>query len=130
MVKLDCRLDEQNLNLNVHNVRHAHRTGGGRPGGGRPSAAVRPENFEQKMARFMKDSEERLSTLKRATESKRGGRGQEEGNLLAVSIKKNDSYMLVAMLEILSDMPLFSYLLNENNATSIGLWKSRFWFLE
>lgn len=46
---------------------------GGRPGGGRPSSAVRPENFEQKMARFMKESEERLTTLKRATESKRGG---------------------------------------------------------
>lgn len=33
------------------------------------------ENFEQKMARFLKDSEDRLTTLKRATESKRGGRG-------------------------------------------------------
>ena len=52
--------------------------GGGRPGGGR-NVAVRPENFEQKMARFMKDSEERLSTLKRATESKRGGRGARRG---------------------------------------------------
>ena len=52
---------------------------GGRPGGGRPSSAVRPENFEQKMARFMKDSEERLTTLKRATESKRGGRGARRG---------------------------------------------------
>ncbi len=51
---------------------------GGRPGSGRP-AASRPENFEQKMARFMKDSEERLSTLKRATESKRGGRGARRG---------------------------------------------------
>ena len=39
------------------------RQGGGRPGGGRPSAAVRPENFEQKMARFMKDSEERLINI-------------------------------------------------------------------
>ncbi len=48
--------------------------GGSRPGS-RPSSAPRPENFEQKMARFMKDSEERLTTLKRATESKRGGRG-------------------------------------------------------
>lgn len=47
-------------------------------GGGRPSQN-RPENFEQKMARFMKDSEERLSTLKRATESKRGGRGARRG---------------------------------------------------
>ena len=47
-------------------------------GGGRPSND-RPENFEQKMAKFMKDSEERLSTLKRATESKRGGRGARKG---------------------------------------------------
>jgi S1 RNA binding domain protein len=47
-------------------------------GGGRPSND-RPENFEQKMAKFMKDSEERLTTLKRATESKRGGRGARRG---------------------------------------------------
>ncbi|WP_313894885.1 S1 domain-containing RNA-binding protein [Psychrobacillus sp.] len=37
------------------------------------------ENFEQKMTRFLKDSEDRLSTLKRATESKRGGRGAKRG---------------------------------------------------
>jgi S1 RNA binding domain protein len=37
------------------------------------------ENFEQKMARFLKDSEERLTTLKRATETKRGGRGAKRG---------------------------------------------------
>lgn len=50
-----------------------------RHSGGRPSFNERPENFEQKMAKFMKDSEERLSTLKRATESKRGGRGARRG---------------------------------------------------
>ncbi|RAS87782.1 S1 domain-containing RNA-binding protein [Priestia endophytica] len=37
------------------------------------------ENFEQKMARFLKDSEENLSTLKRSTETKRGGRGGRRG---------------------------------------------------
>ncbi|MFS0784156.1 S1 domain-containing RNA-binding protein [Bacillus sp. 1P06AnD] len=37
------------------------------------------ENFEQKMARFLKDSEDRLSTLKRSTETKRGGRGGRRG---------------------------------------------------
>lgn len=52
--------------------------GGGGRQGNRPNQN-RPENFEQKMARFMKDSEERLSTLKRATESKRGGRGARRG---------------------------------------------------
>ncbi|AST93993.1 S1 domain-containing RNA-binding protein [Sutcliffiella cohnii] len=37
------------------------------------------ENFEQKMARFLKDSEDRLASLKRNTESKRGGRGARRG---------------------------------------------------
>src|SRR4051812_27094072 len=35
----------------------------------------KPENFETKMAKFLKDSEDRLTSLKRSTESKRGGRG-------------------------------------------------------
>lgn len=37
------------------------------------------ESFEQKMSRFLKDSEDRLSSLKRNTESKRGGRGARRG---------------------------------------------------
>ncbi|GIN22975.1 S1 domain-containing RNA-binding protein [Siminovitchia fordii] len=37
------------------------------------------ESFEQKMNRFLKDSEDRLSSLKRHTESKRGGRGSRRG---------------------------------------------------
>ncbi|WP_099224493.1 MULTISPECIES: S1 domain-containing RNA-binding protein [Listeria] len=37
------------------------------------------ENFEDKMSKFLKDSEDRLSTLKRQTESKRGGRGARRG---------------------------------------------------
>ncbi len=35
----------------------------------------RVETFESKMAKFLKDSEDRLTSLKRHTESKRGGRG-------------------------------------------------------
>jgi S1 RNA binding domain protein len=45
---------------------------GGRPfkgGGGSRSS------FEDKVSRFLKDSEERISSLKKSTESKRGGRG-------------------------------------------------------
>jgi S1 RNA binding domain protein len=63
--------------------------GGGGYGGGRPRQGGRPndrgaqggtrENFESKMARFLKDSEDRLSSLKRHTESKRGGRGAKRG---------------------------------------------------
>jgi len=39
--------------------------------------APRPSglSFEDKLSRFLKDSDERLSDLKRNTESKRGGRG-------------------------------------------------------
>jgi S1 RNA binding domain protein len=63
-----------------------HGGGGQRPrqgGGGRSNdrgqGGGQRENFESKMARFLKDSEDRLSTLKRATESKRGGRGARRG---------------------------------------------------
>ncbi|BCG56626.1 S1 domain-containing RNA-binding protein [Paenibacillus sp. URB8-2] len=52
--------------------------GGGynRERGGRPfkPAAGKP-SFEDKMSRFLKDSEERMSSLKKNTEGKRGGRG-------------------------------------------------------
>ena len=37
------------------------------------------ESFEDKMSKFLKSSEENLSTLKRSTESKRGGRGGRRG---------------------------------------------------
>ncbi|MDX8363147.1 MULTISPECIES: S1 domain-containing RNA-binding protein [Bacillaceae] len=51
-----------------------------RKGSNRPPRDFRPkENFEQKMARFLKESEDRLSSLKRNTESKRGGRGARRG---------------------------------------------------
>lgn len=42
--------------------------------GSRPPAAGRA-SFEDKMNRFLKESDERLLDLKRNTESKRGGRG-------------------------------------------------------
>ncbi|MCF6094688.1 S1 domain-containing RNA-binding protein [Microaerobacter geothermalis] len=43
---------------------------------GRPREKVDSSlSFEDKMNRFLKDSEERLSSLKRNTEAKRGGRG-------------------------------------------------------
>lgn len=41
---------------------------GGKPPAGKPT-------FEDKMARFLKDSEDRMSSLKKNTEGKRGGRG-------------------------------------------------------
>lgn len=50
--------------------------GGGGRGGHRGDS--RPPGFEQIMNRFLKDSEERLSALRR-NESKRGGRGGRRG---------------------------------------------------
>lgn len=49
---------------------------GGKPGGGfgsKPSYAK--PSFDDKLTRFLKDSEERISSIKKNTESKRGGRG-------------------------------------------------------
>ncbi|MBU5444123.1 S1 domain-containing RNA-binding protein [Paenibacillus sp. MSJ-34] len=55
---------------------------GDRPGGfqrERGGRSFRPQtnktSFEDKMSRFLKDSEERISSLKKNTEGKRGGRG-------------------------------------------------------
>jgi S1 RNA binding domain protein len=47
------------------------------PRGPRPSGRGRPApgTFEDKLKRFMKDSEDRLGDLRRNTEGKRGGRG-------------------------------------------------------
>ncbi|MDC3417920.1 S1 domain-containing RNA-binding protein [Aquibacillus salsiterrae] len=37
------------------------------------------ESFEAKMNKFLKDSEDRLASLRKNTESKRGGRGAKKG---------------------------------------------------
>ena len=43
------------------------------------SQRERQESFEAKMNRFLRDSEDRLASLKKHTESKRGGRGARRG---------------------------------------------------
>ncbi len=43
------------------------------------SSRERAESFESKMNRFLKDSEDRLASLKKHTESRRGGRGAKRG---------------------------------------------------
>ncbi len=43
------------------------------------SSRERTESFESKMNRFLKDSEDRLASLKKHTESRRGGRGAKRG---------------------------------------------------
>ncbi len=54
------------------------RPSGPRPGGrgGRPPRGGRPSgDFEDVLARFIKDSDQKHKDLKRSTDSKRGGRG-------------------------------------------------------
>ena len=48
-----------------------------RRGGMRPQKArsTQPLSFEDKLSKFLKDSDDRMFDLKRKTESKRGGRG-------------------------------------------------------
>lgn len=55
------------------------RPGGSSYGGNNQRQTRNVMSFEDKMNRFLKDSEERLSMLKRNTESKRGGRGARRG---------------------------------------------------
>ena len=45
----------------------------------RKSPRERTENFESKINDFLKDSEDRLASLKKQTETKRGGRGAKRG---------------------------------------------------
>ncbi|WP_225048713.1 S1 domain-containing RNA-binding protein [Lacticaseibacillus kribbianus] len=50
-----------------------HRDNGGRGGFGKPQAPK--DDFDGMMSGFLKESEDRLSSLRRNTEGKRGGRG-------------------------------------------------------
>ena len=56
----------------AHSERSERRDHGDRGERGNKQA---PKSFEDKLAKFMKDSDERLLDLRRNTDSKRGGRG-------------------------------------------------------
>lgn len=47
----------------------------GRSEGRRDRARFNQDSFEDRLAKFMKDSDERLQEFKRSTDAKRGGRG-------------------------------------------------------
>lgn len=49
-------------------------------GGNRSEESKWSMSFEERLAKFLKESEERQSDLKRSTEAKRGGRGGRRGN--------------------------------------------------
>lgn len=56
-------------------VRERPARGGFRRDDERPFRGAPRASFEDKVSKFLKDSEERMSSLKKNTESKRGGRG-------------------------------------------------------
>lgn len=53
---------------------------GGDRGGYRQNRPAPKATFEERINRYLKDSEDRLSTLRRNTDSKRGGRGARRGS--------------------------------------------------
>ena len=60
-------------------IRQADPKSAGPRGGPRKPSMGNRLSFEDKLARFMKDSDERLSDLRRNTDAKRGGRGSRRG---------------------------------------------------
>ena len=55
---------------------------GGFSGGGHARGPARPQNFEDRLARFMKESEDKQADLRRHHDSRRGGhRGRGEGSI-------------------------------------------------
>ncbi|MFC0525641.1 S1 domain-containing RNA-binding protein [Pontibacillus salicampi] len=68
----------QNQNQSNNHNKDRRPKGGGR-GKSNHDRREKPETFESKMNRFLKDSEERMASLRKHTESKRGGRGAKRG---------------------------------------------------
>ena len=62
--------------LNMENGRVGLSIRQAQPGGTRvPRGRQNKQSFEDKLARFMKDSDERQSDIRKSVDSKRGGRG-------------------------------------------------------
>jgi S1 RNA binding domain protein len=45
----------------------------------KPARSVQPESFEDKLAKFIKESDQKQSEFRRSTDAKRGGRGSGRG---------------------------------------------------
>lgn len=82
MVKV-IAIDKGKIGLSIKQANPTPAPGPSRPmGSSRPSGSSRPPkkperpaSFEDRLARFIKDSDERLQDLRKATDAKRGGRG-------------------------------------------------------
>lgn len=75
-VKVLSIADDGKISLSIKKAkdrpkRQHHRGGHGH---GKPTHS-KPEDFEKKLSNFLKDSEEKMTSIKRQTESRRGGRG-------------------------------------------------------
>ncbi|MGV3488454.1 MAG: S1 domain-containing RNA-binding protein [Tuberibacillus sp.] len=72
--------DDGKIGLSIRKaVDHPKPARPGRGGSGGGKRQKKDTTFEDKILRFLKDSEDRLTALKRHTESKRGGRGARRG---------------------------------------------------
>ena len=72
------RGEERHYHHERNNDYHGHRDNGyrgGFGGGAHHHSSHQHEDFNEMLAGYMKESESRLSTLKRQTDGKRGGRG-------------------------------------------------------
>ncbi|UFU01481.1 S1 domain-containing RNA-binding protein (plasmid) [Radiobacillus kanasensis] len=69
--------DDGKIGLSIKKAKETANTGRRKPH--QKNNRERTETFEAKMNRFLKDSEDRLASLKKNTESKRGGRGARKG---------------------------------------------------
>ena len=78
-IGLSIKKAQENYKSKPNNRGNSGGRKGGGGGKGKNDRPQRPENFESKMNRFLKDSEDRLATLRKHTESKRGGRGAKRG---------------------------------------------------
>ncbi|HET7629479.1 MAG TPA: S1 domain-containing RNA-binding protein [Bacillales bacterium] len=77
-VKVINVADDGKIGLSIRKAKEGYRPRGGGNGGG-PRKPRKTVSFEDKLSRFLKDSEENIATIKRQTESKRGGRGARRG---------------------------------------------------
>ena len=73
-VKVLTIADDGKISLSIKKAKYRPR----RPQQSKPSqkqVQSKPEDFEKKLNNFLKDSEDKLTSIKRQTESRRGGRG-------------------------------------------------------
>ena len=73
-VKVLTIADDGKISLSIKKAKDRPR----RPQQSKPSqkqVQSKPEDFEKKLNNFLKDSEDKLTSIKRQTESRRGGRG-------------------------------------------------------